>query len=204
MATMPSVSSFSAACVPCWASQASSWATAWSMRPLMPPAELMSSIASSPALRIADPGSAYGPVNATLITPPAPPVLELPHAPMTNTASVARLVARSRRLIIDNLHFVSAARACVCAPQSRPAALFPIVFRGESAPAAGDYSIDRGSVSDRPWRLSSKVRSMSRLWLQAGRFVIARRVAHGDWIGGTSSARDLDRPGHEPQGLRGH
>jgi hypothetical protein len=32
---------------------------------------------------------------------------------MTNTASVARLVARSRRLIIDNLQFVSAARARV-------------------------------------------------------------------------------------------
>src|SRR5229473_2782925 len=85
------------------------------MRPLMPPAALMSSIASSPALRIADPGSAYGPVKGpvipTLITPPPPAVLELPHAPMTNKASAARLVTRSRRLIIDNLPFVSAARA---------------------------------------------------------------------------------------------
>jgi hypothetical protein len=39
-----------------------------------------------------------------------------------------------------------------------PAALFPS-FRGESAPAAGDYSIDRmGSVSVRPARLSSEWR----------------------------------------------
>src|SRR5690242_4685162 len=94
------------------------------MRPLMPPAALMSSIASSPALRIADPGSAYGPVKGpvipTLITPPPPAVLELPHAPMTNTASAARLVTRSRRLIIDNLPLVSAARACACAELGPP------------------------------------------------------------------------------------
>src|SRR6267378_1567348 len=92
------------------------------MRPLMPPAALMSSIASSPALRIADPGSAYGPVKGpvipTLITPPPPDVLELPHAPMTNKASAARLVIRSRRLIIDNLPFDSAARACVLCRRS--------------------------------------------------------------------------------------
>src|SRR4029077_14323474 len=88
------------------------------MRPLTPPAAFISSIASSPALRIADPGSAYGPVNGPGIpplTPPPPPaVLELPHAPMTNKASAARLVTRSRRFNIDNLPFVSAARAaCV-------------------------------------------------------------------------------------------
>src|SRR2546430_17589194 len=122
------------------------------MRPLTPPDALMSSIASSPALRIADPGSAYGPVKGpvipTLMTPPPPEVLELPHAPMISTASVARLVARSRRLIIDNLQFVSDARASVSAALARPTALFPNVFRGESAPAAGHYS-DRQGLSIR-------------------------------------------------------
>src|SRR6266581_4665522 len=122
------------------------------MRPLMPPAALMSSIASSPALRIADPGSAYGPVKGpvipTLMTPPPPEVLELPHAPMISTASVARLVARSRRLIIDNLQFVSDARASVLWSASSAHRPLPEFFRGESAPAAGHYS-DRQGLSIR-------------------------------------------------------
>src|SRR6266699_1136461 len=149
------------------------------MRPLTPPDALMSSIASSPALRIADPGSAYGPVKgpvvAVLMTPQPPEVLELPHAPMISTASVARLVARSRRLIIDNLQFVSDARASVYVALARPTALFPNVFGARGRRRQATTPIDRGSVSDRPSRLSSKVRSMSRLWRQAGRLVIARR-----------------------------
>src|SRR5256884_647875 len=104
------------------------------MRPLTPPDALMSSIASSPALRIADPGSAYGPVKGpvipTLMTPPPPEVLELPHAPMISTARVARLVARRRRLIIDNPQFVSDARASVYASASSAHRPLPECFSG--------------------------------------------------------------------------
>src|SRR6266581_7100148 len=170
------------------------------MRPLMPPAALMSSIASSPALRIADPGSAYGPVKGpvipTLITPP-PEVLELPHAPMTNKASAARLVTRSRRLIIDNLPFDSAARAVrFVQAHARPTALFPIFFgarvrrRQATTPSTGaQYQIGHCDCQARFDRCLDFA-------FTVGRFVIARRVSHDDWIAGTSAARDLDRPGH--------
>src|SRR4029077_6409423 len=140
------------------------------MRPLTPPAAFMSSIASSPALRIADPGSAYGPVNGpvipTLITPPPPAVLELPHAPITHKASAARLVTRSRRFNIDNLPFVSAARAaCVMRrlgppPSSRLPFGARVRRRQATTPSTGaQYQI---GLCD----CQGELRTMSRLWLQ--------------------------------------
>src|SRR5262249_1842655 len=78
---------------------ASSSATACSLRPLMPPAALISSIASMPALRMSVPGSArlpvYGPVMPTLIgvllvaglPPPPPHAASARKAPSNGTRS---------------------------------------------------------------------------------------------------------------------
>src|SRR2546422_5305904 len=99
------VSSFCAAWTPCCASHASSALTAWSWRPLMPPAVLMSATASSPAFRIAMPGSAYGPVKGPVIPTLIGPellalLLPLPQAAINSAPQAARLAARNRRLNI--------------------------------------------------------------------------------------------------------
>src|SRR2546426_2242102 len=110
------VSSFCAAWTPCCASHASSALPAWSWRPLMPPAVLMSATASSPAFRIAMPGSAYGPVKGpvipTLIGPELLALLPpLPQAAINSAPQAARLAATNRRLnIVPPYPFVVAHR----------------------------------------------------------------------------------------------
>src|SRR5712691_4545100 len=101
---MLSLSNFWAACTPVWASQASSSGSATSLRPLMPPDALISSMASCPAFLMALPGSAYGPekgpVIPTLIGPPGLLELDVPHAASSSAPHEARLTIRNRRLII--------------------------------------------------------------------------------------------------------
>src|SRR5437870_341640 len=148
------VSSFCAAWTPCCASHASSALTAWSWRPLMPPAVLMSATASSPAFRIAMPGSAYGPVKGpvipTLIGPELLALLPLlPQAAINSAPQAARLAARNRRLNIVPPYPVV------------PTAIFPS-RRGESAPAAGHYSLELGPVSVPRIRVSRS--ALARLW----------------------------------------
>src|SRR5256885_16613339 len=71
----------------------------------MPPAVLMSATASSPAFRIAMPGSAYGPVKGPVIPTLIGPelvalLLPLPQAAINSAPQAARLAARNRRLNI--------------------------------------------------------------------------------------------------------
>src|SRR5713226_4427114 len=101
---MLSLSNFWAACTPVWASQASSSGSACSLRPLMPPDALMSSMASCPAFLMALPGSAYGPekgpVIPTLIGELGLLLVDVPHAATNSAPHAARLTIRNRRLII--------------------------------------------------------------------------------------------------------
>src|SRR6266849_9165244 len=101
---MLSLSSFWAACTPVWASQVSSSGSACSLRPLMPPDALMSSMASCPAFLMALPGSAYGPekgpVIPTLIGELGLLLVDVPHAATNSAPHAARLTIRNRRLII--------------------------------------------------------------------------------------------------------
>src|SRR5438552_7335709 len=149
------VSSFCAAWTPCCASHASSALTAWSWRPLMPPAVLMSATASSPAFRIAMPGSAYGPVKGPVIPTLIGPallalLLLLPQAAINSAPQAARLAATNRRLnIVPPYPFVVAHRHLP-------------VRRGESAPAASHYSLELGPVSVPRIRVSRSERA--RLW----------------------------------------
>src|SRR6266851_2704987 len=101
IATMLSLSNFWAACTPVWASQASSSGSACSLRPLMPPAALISSMASWPAFLMALPGSAYGPekgpVIPTLIGELVLLLLDVPHAATNSAPHEARLTIRNRQ-----------------------------------------------------------------------------------------------------------
>src|SRR5260370_20881979 len=111
----------------------------------MPPAALMSSMASCPAFLMALPGSAYGPekgpVIPTLIGPLGLLELEVPHAATNSAPHEARLTIRNRRLIIGcPLPPVPSQAlprtAMPLRPQALPAAIFP-ARRGEKAPTAG-------------------------------------------------------------------
>src|SRR5712692_2090440 len=113
----------------------------------MPPAALMSSMASCPAFLMALPGSAYGPekgpVIPTLIGEVGLLLVDVPHAASNSAPHEARLTIRNRRLIIGcppptgTFPSLAADHAMPLRPQALPAALFP-ARRGESAPTADD------------------------------------------------------------------
>src|ERR1700694_6350122 len=98
----------------------------------MPPAALMSSMASCPAFRMALPGSAYGPekgpVIPTLIGEPGLFEFDVPHAASSSAPHVARLAIRNRRLTIGCALPPVLPKPClgpVDPPQTLPAAFFP-------------------------------------------------------------------------------